>query len=158
LGKLQNNRRPQKKVVVEDCLVLSVGHVVRAGSVVADGCRHGRLRWRCGQDTATIEYTIELRSLDQGRLWLWYCAENAPVHLMIRLVSTRIHCGGRRWWFTCPATGERVGKLYLPPGATRFASRRAHDLTYTSCQESGRDKRFWRRIDSLFGKNEFARG
>jgi hypothetical protein len=100
---------------------------------------------------ATIEYTIELRSLDQGCLWLWYCVEDAPVHLMIRLVSTAIHSGGRRWWFTCPTTGERVRKLYLPPGATRFAGRRAYDLTHTSCQESGREKRFRRKIAKLLG-------
>jgi hypothetical protein len=74
-----------------------------------------------------------------------------PIHLAIRLVSTAIHLGGRRWWFTCPGTGERVGKLYLLPAATQFAGRRAHDLTYTSYQESGRDKRFRRKIAKLLG-------
>jgi hypothetical protein len=53
-----------------------------------------------------------------------------------------------------PGYGERVGKLYLPPGATRFASRRAHDLTYTSCQESGRDKRFRSKMAKLLGRSE----
>jgi hypothetical protein len=45
--------------------------------------------------------------------------------------------------------GTRVGKLYFPAGATHFAGRQAHDLTYTSCQESGRDKRFWQKIAKL---------
>jgi hypothetical protein len=39
--------------------------------------------------------------------------------------------GGRRWWFICPVTAKRVGKLYVPNGATHFAGRKAHDLTYT---------------------------
>jgi hypothetical protein len=47
------------------------------------------------------------------------------------------HYGGRRWWFICPIKKIRVAKLYLPPGATQFASRKAHDLTYRSVQESG---------------------
>jgi hypothetical protein len=128
-----------------------IADVVREPSVVAGGSRHGRIRWRCGQDTATIEYSVELRSVDHGCLWLWYCVRGVPIHLAIRLVSTAIHLGGRRWWFTCPGTGERVGKLYLPPAATQFAGRRAHDLTYTSYQESGRDKRFRRKIAKLLG-------
>jgi hypothetical protein len=53
-------------------------------------------------------------------------------------------------------SGHRVGKLYLPPSATRFASRRVHDLTYASCQESGRDKRFRRKIAKLLGRSESA--
>jgi hypothetical protein len=47
------------------------------------------------------------------------------------MTSTTLHTGGRRWWFVCPVTGKRVGKLYLPVGATGFAGRKAHDLTYT---------------------------
>jgi hypothetical protein len=62
------------------------------------------------------------------------------------------HTSFRR--FVCPATGERVGKLYLPDGATEFAGRKAHDLTYTSCRESGREKRFWRRLDRLLAPDE----
>jgi hypothetical protein len=54
----------------------------------------------------------------------------------------------------CPVPGERVGKLYLPVGATDFAGRKAHDLTYTSCRQSGREKRFWWRIDGLLGRKE----
>src|SRR5437667_350708 len=57
----------------------------------------------------------------------------------------RHHMGGGfsgRWWGRCPC-GRRVGKLYLPAGATRFACRHCHGLTYTSCQEH--DKR----VDAL---------
>jgi hypothetical protein len=46
----------------------------------------------------------------------------------ISLTTTRPRFGGMRWWFVCPVNGERVGRLYLPPGASQFASRRAHGL------------------------------
>jgi len=39
------------------------------------------------------------------------------------MISTALHTGGRRWWYICPVTGKRVGKLYLPAGATHFAGR-----------------------------------
>jgi hypothetical protein len=51
-----------------------------------------------------------------------------PVHL----TSTKLWRGG-----SCPASGERVGKLYLPHGATHFAGREAHDLTYTQLRRFG---------------------
>jgi len=72
----------------------------------------------------------------------------------IFLTSTTPHFGGRRWWFRCPANGVRVGKLYLPLVAIHFASRRAHDLTYTSCQQSGQSNRFWRRLARDLGRDE----
>jgi hypothetical protein len=59
------------------------------------------------------------------------------------MTSTALHSGGRRWWFICPVMGTRLGKLYLPAGATHFAGRQAHNLTYNSCQKSGRDIRFF---------------
>jgi hypothetical protein len=44
-----------------------------------------------------------------------------------------------------------------PPDPSRpphFAGRKAHDLTYTSCQQSHRSERLWRRIDKLLARNE----
>ena len=58
----------------------------------------------------------------------------------VRLVTTRCHLGGARWWFVCPLArdgavcGRRVRKLYLRH--RYFGCRHCHDLTYKSCQES----------------------
>jgi len=71
-----------------------------------------------------------------------------------RSACRRNRTGRRRWWFVCPVTGERVEKLYLPLDAAHFAGRKAHDLTYTSCQQSGREKRLWRRVDKLLGRKD----
>jgi hypothetical protein len=70
--------------------------------------------------------------------------------------STVPHYGGRRWWFICPIKKIRVAKLFLPPGATQFASRKAHDLTYRSCRQSGwrkRSEKFRRRMAQKLDDN-----
>jgi hypothetical protein len=60
----------------------------------------------------------------------------------VRLVTTRCHFGGSRWWFRCPLVknghpcGRRVRRLYLR--GRYFGCRHCHDLTYTSSQESDR--------------------
>src|SRR5262245_58691819 len=43
----------------------------------------------------------------------------------IRLTTTRPRLGGARWWFVCPQSGARVGRLHLPAGSMQFAARRA---------------------------------
>ena len=144
--------RSIRREVVEDCLALSVRSVCRGFGV---GRRDGVVRWRRGdQEIGAIRYEIYLWSSEQGRLSLHYSVNGTPTHLVVSMTSTALHSGGRRWWFVCPVTGKRVGKLYLPEGATHFAGRKAHDLTYTSCQQSHRSDRLWRRIDKLLSRNE----
>jgi hypothetical protein len=60
----------------------------------------------------------------------------------IALERTACRLGGFRYWFVCPVVkdeiycGNRVGKLYLPPGGKFFGCRQCYDLTYESCQRS----------------------
>jgi hypothetical protein len=75
-----------------------------------------------------------------------------PLWYAVRLQRTRVRGGGLRWWFTCPLAvnhrpcGQRVGKLYLPPGGRYFGCRHCHGLTYTSCQEGHSGDAFFRRL------------
>jgi hypothetical protein len=69
----------------------------------------------------------------------------------ISLSATRPRFGGMRWWFICPVTGERAGRLYLPPGASEFASRRAHGLAY-ACQTESINERAARRRRKLLAR------
>src|SRR5262245_15132173 len=148
-GSRQGRYREAKRVV-EDCLVLSVKSVRQSSE------RHtGLVHWRRGnQIIGTVKYEMKPWSAERGDLWLRYSLDGEPVHLTISMTSTKLHSGGRRWWFICPATGKRVGKLYLPDGATHFAGRKAHELTYASCQQSHRIERLWRRIDKLLGRKD----
>ena len=58
----------------------------------------------------------------------------------IDLVTTAQPFGGRRWWFVCPRTRQKVTKLHLPPGAATFASRRAYRLGHHSQRQTARDR------------------
>ena len=44
-----------------------------------------------------------------------------------------------------------MAKLYLPPGRSYFGSREAYELTYTSCQESGKYDGLYRRLAAHMG-------
>jgi hypothetical protein len=71
------------------------------------------------------------------------------------LSMKRLRVGGIRYWFLCPAVkdtvycGNRVTKLFLPPGGSVFGCRQCYDLTYQSCQES-------HKYDKVFGHIENA--
>src|SRR5215475_6960034 len=100
-GSLQGRYR-EKKRVVEDCLVLSVKSVRRGADHHA-----GSVQWRCGTEViAMIKYEINIWSVERGSLWLRYSVGGTPVHLAVCMTSTKLHSGGRRWWFICPVTGK----------------------------------------------------
>lgn len=74
----------------------------------------------------------------------------------IALVFTVPHYGGRRWWMLCPFTGRRVAKLHLPPGAGKFACRKAWRLPYRSQRVAHRDRPFEKlfRLQRKLGSDE----
>ena len=55
----------------------------------------------------------------------------------VQLDYTECNFGGFRPWFNCPDCGERVAKLYLPPGCYRFACRECYELGYNTSRSSG---------------------
>jgi hypothetical protein len=142
-----------KKITVEECLALPVKDFTDFGAFKL-GWRKGVYSWRCGEEqVATLEYSTSM-SPEDGTLWLRHWVDGKFMHYTVSLVTTVPRYGGRRWWFICPIKKIRVAKLYLPPGATQFGSRKAHDLTYRSSQESGWRKRadkFCRRMACRLG-------
>lgn len=142
------------KAVVEDCLVLSMSELIRARVLVPGSWTSGAWGWhRQGEEWAhaTLRYEADLTDPAQAWLRLRYRVADEPVDDHLQLVTTRPTYGGLRWWFLCPLPHQdaglprRVGKLYLPPGGRSFGSRAAYNLTYVSCQKSGK----YRRLDQL---------
>jgi hypothetical protein len=60
----------------------------------------------------------------------------------VHLVSTAMHLGGRREWFSCPCCGERAGVLYGPA----FACRSCQRLNYPSTRQCTRDRAITRAV------------
>lgn len=128
--------RQGRRDLVEDCSSIAIGQILKAscngrggGDFVKAG-HAGAVRPRVG-------FCLDVCA-DEPSLTLFYSNTERIQQQTIRLVRTRPHFGGQRWWFVCPVTGARVAKLYLPPGGRGFVGRRAAGLTYRSCRESGR--------------------
>jgi hypothetical protein len=145
-----------KKDVVESCIVVSIKELIRDRVLVPGNFSRGMLIWGDGdsESSARFEYESELRQDGTGSLFLRNVDAGQQFCHWVSLRSTVLYYGGRRWWFLCPLKGIRAAKLYLPPGATSFASRRAYDLTYTSCQESGSVDRLCRKLARRLGRDE----
>ena len=124
-----------RRITVQECLVLSLKELFDKHLIVPGAFRTGS--WRLpasdgSQIAGTIRYEADLRNHERASLRLHYEVDGMTVDYVVALASEEQGLLGRRWWFRCPVTGARVRKLYLPPGARRFASRQAHDLIYGS--------------------------
>ena len=144
----------RKATIVEVCRVLDLGKIARKGEFVP--WYTGSVSWSRGEEVvASIGYTV--RPAGEGLIlqlsYRWTHAGEAEedVELPIRLETTPLHFGGRRWWGNCPlvvngqACNRRVGKLYLPPADRYFGCRHCHQLTYRSVQEHDKRVDFLRR-------------
>lgn len=132
--------------------------MMRSGLAAEGQERAGTLRWSCGGNSAgSIGYRALMRDEGQERLILSYTRGEGDdaerVEQTVWLTFTEPHFGGKRWWMICPYRGHRVGKLYMPPGGDRFASRQAWRLGYQSQRDAPRDKPFERlfRIQKKLG-------
>jgi hypothetical protein len=85
------------------------------------------LQWLIGKELALVTLRLNLGTAS-GTAWLQYefnhlSCPTGPQDYTVRLLTTSCRFGGLRWWWVCPQTGQRVAKLYLPNGGTRFLSR-----------------------------------
>ena len=139
MGGFGSGVRVTKKSTVEQSIGISIADL-RVRALGPGSVRTGSFVWTSRNEDApssSIRYATALNA-EMGLLLLLYSTGGEAVDHEIKLVATRPHFGGRRWWFVCPKTGKRTTKVYLPPGGRRFFSREAHDLTYNSSQESGK--------------------
>ena len=123
--------------------------MMRKGMAANHVCRSGVINWTCrGEPSGSISYRADMREKGNERLVLDYRrdvhGESEHVLQTVHLEFTEPHFGGQRWWMICPYLGHRVGKLYMPPGGDRFASRKAWKLGYHSQRVTKRDAIFER--------------
>jgi hypothetical protein len=141
--------RSSTRSLVEHSLVIDLSRIMNRGWL-KDG-RRGRFRLRFLQTGDSIRLFYDLRDPYEAWLELNYRqfirADVQPeVAQHIPLTFTEPHFGGRRWWMICD--GQRVAKLYLPPGGNSFGSRQAWGLVYGS-QRRDQFGRTFARLDRL---------
>jgi hypothetical protein len=163
--------KPDAKTLADRCLALDIKLLVRAGVIRPDVDHRGTWEWRDEPEdeepSATIGFTARTGP-DGGSLGLRYSVqvrraggEGVPerVDQEVRLVTTSLPTGGRRWWFQCPARRadhsvpcrRRVGKLFLPGGGRVFACRHCYELAYESSRNSTRGSRMWDELGAVAG-------
>ena len=145
MGGYGSGWRRAKTDVVEDCLALSIADLVRQKVIVPGTLERGVWAWsRAGQQPhARVTYEADLRTDKHAAIELRYRIDDRNESSRVWLSYTVPQYGGRRWWFVCPLTGNRVAKLYLPPGQSRFASRPAYGLAYSSSRKSRSKSKTW---------------
>lgn len=134
-------------------LRLDLAWMIRTGRAREGAWLSGSLSWnRGGKPSGSIAYQAIMQEPGNERLELFYTRgkgdDAEQVKQTVRLCFTRPNYGGKRWWMICPYRGIRVGKLYLPPGGDRFASRQAWRLGY-HIQRVGRYDRASERLFRL---------
>ncbi|HEX8915922.1 MAG TPA: hypothetical protein VF796_26480 [Humisphaera sp.] len=152
MGGYGSGRRWEKKTTVEDCVVLSAADMTRIGLLRANLHRAGSVTWTntaTGEKASAVGFDPDVWD-EHGSVRLHYTRtrDGDRVDYRVRVTSTPLPWGGRRWWFACPLVrdgrpcGRRCGKLYLPPGARYFGCRRCYDLTHESSQAAHKDDRW----------------
>ena len=148
MGGYGSGRYGGRPTVDASCKI-DLAWMLREKLALEGSTRNGTLRWSCGgRPSGSIGYTAHMTDPGEERLELSYTRgsgdEQEQVRQYIHLVHTEPNFGGKRWWMVCPYRGIRVGKLYLPPGGDRFASRQAWKLGYQCQRDAARDRAFER--------------
>lgn len=117
-------------------LVLDINQITR--SVAGQQRAAVAISGSIGRQPYAIGLAIDLADNGAGTMRVQHAnirhasADTGPQDYPVALTATPCRFGGRRWWFVCPKTAERVGKLYLPNGGRLFLSRLAYGLGYRS--------------------------
>ena len=128
--------RPRERVTHEDGVRLDLSWLARqrgrpVGRVIFGSFRLGERLWerrprRCldeNDDRPTAGVFILDLDEDRGRGSLMVSL--GALTQKIELVALPRSFGGRQWFFRCPVLRRRASVLWMPPGASRFASRQA---------------------------------
>ena len=135
---------------------LDINRMVKQGVIMPSGRRLGGWAWtdkETGEQLASISYESDTIDPLNSYLRIFYTLteQEKKIDYNVRLSRSKPHYGGERFWFICPVTGRRVGKLYLPAGGDIFASRHAYRLAY-ACQSEGFTDRALRKKWKLLAK------
>jgi hypothetical protein len=134
-------KRWTTRLTVEQCPIRLSAPDLRRLGVFRISWGSGELTWRYedgGPTLACLSYEIKADANGARRIYFhpqilstnprWIVSAHS-----IRLLTTRPHFGGTRFWFRCDC-GRRMGRLYLPMGSREFRCRICFNLTFRSAQ------------------------
>lgn len=160
MGGVNSGRRPTRHLgIVEQALALDIRALRRLGLVRSGECTIDTIFWSNGGSSALeARVRADLSDVDSATLVVTTQASCGVTEQRISVKGKPCRYGGRRFYFLCPDLGHRCEVLYLVAG--RFASRKAHGLSYTvqSMDELGRARRRRRKLqDRLAGTGHLPR-
>lgn len=115
--------RPRQRVNLQEGLCLNINRLIRLrllspGSFTGPRC----LVWSYTYSGEKV--TCAWLSSDLSELFdSWVKIEFGGQTQIIRLIRKDRNFGGGQWYFACPRSNVNCSTLWLPPGATKFASR-----------------------------------
>jgi hypothetical protein len=129
-GRGSGAKRSTNIANVEDMMALDLRALRRLGVARPGECIIDTLHWRIGGlSAASARLRIDLSDIERGGdMTITGMMPNGPVSQYIAIDTVPAPMGGHRCYYICPDTGERAEVLYYMDG--RFASRKAHRLTY----------------------------
>jgi len=134
-------------------LKLDLAHLRRKGLFIPDGNTHSMgLTWSNSGGESRASIGMSYSTGENGRwLRLKYTVapygQDDPVHAdeTFQLVKRSQPFGGFRWFVVCPQRQTLCRVLYLPPGATRFRSRKGFRSRLAYRSQSGSQYDRWLR-------------
>jgi hypothetical protein len=122
--------RPRERIPLESGLKLDLNRLVRHEVFRSATVPCASIKWTRSADVTASGLLIWHLSARQGSLWVHLKA----LQQSIELIAARRNFGGVQWYFVCPMTGRRASVLWMPPGASCFASRQAwgREVAYAS--------------------------
>jgi len=149
MGGFGSGRRSRDgtRVPVEACLVLDVNSLLQKGALRPGVCT--TINWSSVDEwgktvhDASIGTEATPRGIALRYTTTDYDGSRTDHDYDVLVKWTRCNFGGKRPYFICPGVVNgatcirRVAKLYKPPTGLYFLCRHCHNLTYSSCNESG---------------------
>lgn len=115
---------------VEDAIALDIRVLRRLGVVRPGECMIDDVHWsKRGLRTASARLRVDLSDIEcDGAMSITADMPDGTINQQIAIETVPSAFGGHRCYFICPITATRCEILYYLNG--RFASRKAHRLTY----------------------------
>jgi len=134
--------RSRQRVCLQEGLSLKINRLIRQGFLIP-GRASGPfwISWTYSYSAEKIATGIISGNL-AGPNWGEVQIKLGTLDQTIPLLSQPRYFGGRQWYFRCPKTGRASSTLWLPNGASRFASRHAwaRQVAYSSQFQTRHDR------------------